>query len=91
MDNGFGVASKFSIADIESKVLVDPLLKNKISSMKYEGKNHDRIEKMINDMKRYGIVELVDEVTNTFKVLDSYDYLQQLIMRIHVPDVVEEG
>ncbi|MCK4502468.1 MAG: hypothetical protein KAU22_05490 [Desulfuromonadales bacterium] len=91
-DNSFGPGYRFSPADILVRMNVDAMLKNKLAGLKRytrEDKHATAIQKLIELLCREGFAELENEVTNSYKVLASFSYLENLIMSIHIPEEIQ--
>ncbi len=92
-DNSFGPGFRFSPAEIEVRLGVDAVLKSKLTGLKRhtgEEKFGPAIQKLIEQLCRDGFVELENEVTQSYKVLTSFRYLENLILSIHIPDEIED-
>lgn len=92
-DSAFGSGYRFSPADIVVKLNVDAMLKNKLASLKRHtrtDKFDDAIQRLIDTLCREGFAELENEVTNSYKVLASFSYLENLIMSIHIPEEIAD-
>ncbi|MCT4615358.1 MAG: hypothetical protein N4A49_10845 [Marinifilaceae bacterium] len=91
-DNSFSVGFRFTPAQVISQLEVNSDLKNKLNSLhKYhQNKSNylDSIKKIIDMLKRDNYVELVDELTETYKVLSSFSYLEELILAINIPEEI---
>jgi hypothetical protein len=93
-NSGFGVGYRFSPADILVQVKIDANLKDKLDQLKKplgEGNQQERVQRLVDDLVRYGFVALESEVTQQYKVLSSYHYIEQLIMSIHITEEVENA
>ena len=91
-DSAFGSGYRFSPADIMVKLNVDAMLKSKLGSLKRHTKTDkfdDAIQRLIDTLCREGFTELENEVTNSYKVLASFSYLEDLIMSIHIPEEIQ--
>jgi len=92
-DSAFGSGYRFSPADIVVKLNVDAMLKSKLASLKRHtrtDKFDDAIQRLIDTLCREGFAELENEVTNSYKVLASFSYLENLIMSIHIPEEIAD-
>lgn len=88
-DHSFGSGFRFSIADITVRLNTDADLKSKLISLKRITKktNHtEAVSKLVDYFLKDNFVELQDEITNTYKVLSSFEYLEELIMTLHIPE-----
>ena len=86
--------------DIESKIKslmkwIDYLaflnieLKNMIGRM-FKGKssNEDKIDSLINELLKEGFIEIENEIESRYKVLSSFNYIEEIIQKI---DIEEES
>lgn len=88
-DHSFGSGFRFSIADITVRLNTDADLKSKLTALKKITKktNHtEAVSKLVGHLLKDNFVELQDEITNTYKVLSSFEYLEELIMTLHIPE-----
>ncbi len=88
-DSSFGSGFRFSIADITVRLNTDADLKSKLSALKKITKktNHtEAVSRLVDFLIKDNFVELQDEITNTYKVLSSFGYLEELIMTLHIPE-----
>lgn len=88
-DTSFGSGFRFSIADITVRLNTDADLKSKLSALKKITKktNHtEAVSRLVDFLIKDNFVELQDEITNTYKVLSSFGYLEELIMTLHIPE-----
>lgn len=89
-DNSFGAGYRFSPPDILVKTKVDAELKTKLESLKkYSGgrENHAEIvERILDSLEKDKFIEVENVNLNQYKVLTSFQYLEQLVMTIHIPE-----
>ncbi|SKB39429.1 hypothetical protein SAMN05660776_0927 [Salegentibacter holothuriorum] len=88
-DHSFGSGFRFSIADITVRLNTDADLKSKLNSLKKITKkiNHtEAVSKLVDYLLKDNFLELQDEITNTYKVLSSFEYLEELIMTLNIPE-----
>lgn len=91
-DAAFSAGFRFQPADILVKVGSDLELKEKLNGLKKltgREKHEEIIEKIINDMKRDGFVELENEITSTYKVVAAFSYLEELVACINIPEDIQ--
>lgn len=91
-NNGFGPGFRFSPSDILVQVKMDASLKDKLATIKRTGTettNQERVERVISDLEKFGMVELENEISKTYKVAASFKYLEQLILSIHISDDIQ--
>lgn len=88
-DHSFGSGFRFSIADITVRLNTDADLKSKLTALKKITKKTnytETVSKLVDYLLKDNFVELQDEITNTYKVLSSFEYLEELIMTLHIPE-----
>lgn len=92
-ENSFGAGFRFRPYDILSKLNVDANLKSKfIKLIKHytNDKNFtSSIEKLIDMLCKEGFAELENEISNSYKILNSFSFLEELVLNIHIPDEVQ--
>ncbi len=87
----FGTGFRFTPSDLLVKINVDATLKNKLESLKKYTKEDTYmagIQKIIDLLRRDNFIELENEINNTYKVLTSFAYLEELILSINIPTEV---
>jgi hypothetical protein len=90
--NDFGSGVRFSASEILVKIKTDADLENKLEGLKkYADKNThqeiiERILKMLGDDT---FIEMENPITQQFKVLASFNYLEKLILIINIPEEVK--
>jgi len=93
-DNSFGSGFRFTPSEVLVRLNVDAELKSKLEGLKrYSGgkdKFLDIIEKILEDLRKDRFVELENEISNQFKVLASFKYLEQLIMTINISAEIKD-
>ena len=93
-DNSFGSGFRFTPSEVLVRLNVDAELKSKLEGLKrYSGgkdKFLDIIEKILEDLRKDRFVELENEISNQFKVLSSFKYLEQLIMTINISAEIKD-
>lgn len=90
-DNSFGAGYRFTPSDILVRIKIDAELESKLEGLsKYaqRDKHQDIVEKILKDLMSDTFIELENEITHQYKVLDSFKYLEQLILTIHIPEEV---
>jgi len=91
-ENSFGAGFRFIPADILVRLTIDATLKNKLTKLaKYtkEQNFNASIEKLIEMLCKEGFAELENEISSSYKILNSFSYLQELLSNIHIPDEVQ--
>jgi hypothetical protein len=95
VDTSFASGYSFSPSDIEVKISVDAILKSKAdgvrSTLKLDEKTSYRevVGKTIESLCKDGYAEIENEILNSYKVLSSFKYLEELIANINIPDEVQ--
>ena len=88
-DNAFAPGFRFQPSDILVRLKLDAELKEKLGGLKkYTGKEKqdEILEKVLNDLKRDGFIELENEITSTYKVVAAFNYLEELVTCINIPE-----
>lgn len=87
-DNGFGF--RFRPSSILVRLSVDADLKNKLEGLKkYAGgkeKHAEIISKILDKLEKDNFIEVENEMTEEYKTLASFAYLEQLILNINIPE-----
>ena len=89
----FASGFRFTPSEIVVKIGVDAVLKSKLLALEKltKEKNHqESIEKLIKMLCDGGFVELENDISNTYKVLSSFKYLEELIDSINIPDEIQD-
>lgn len=91
-DNSFGSGYRFTPSDILVKLNIDAELKTKLEGLKKHGGGKERfdeiIEKILDMLARDSFIEIENEISNTYKVLASFNYLEKLVLAINIPEEV---
>ncbi len=89
-DNAFGSGYRFAPSSILVKLNMDAGLKTKLEALKkYSGgkeKHVEIIEKILEFLEKDKFIELENMITHQYKVLSSFNYLEQLIMTINISE-----
>ena len=89
-DNSFGSGFRFSPSDILVQLNLNAELKAKIDSLKKYAPNKVKhveiLAKTINDLKSDRFIELENEISEQYKVLSAFKYLENLVLTIHITD-----
>lgn len=91
-DNAFSSGYRFTPHEIVVKLKVDLQLKNKLSTLKKYTKapnEADSIAKLSEILTKEGFCELENEISDSFKVLASFSYLEELILNINISEEVK--
>lgn len=89
-DSTFDVGYRFTPAEVVSQLTNNADLKGKLEKLKNLGgqkKNYpERMEKLVAKLEKENFVALDNEVSQTYKVLTSFNYLKDLINSINLTD-----
>lgn len=91
-DNAFNTGYRFSPSQILVKIKTDVELDAKLDHLKKytdKIKHQDILDKVIKRLTDDTFVELENEITQEYKVLASFKYLEQLILTINIADEVK--
>lgn len=92
-DHSFGPGYRFTPAEILVKLAVDADLKNKLEGLKKysagKEKHAEILEKILDLLRKDNFLDLENEITNSYKALASFSYLERLILSIHIPESVQ--
>lgn len=92
-DSSFDVGFRFSPSDIVNQLKNNADLKSKLEKLKKVSKdkktNSERIKKIIEKLEKDNFVTLENEITETYKVLTSLNYLKDIITAINIPEEIE--
>jgi len=93
VDHSFGPGYRFTPSDILVKLAVDVNLKNKLEGLKkYSGgkeKHAEILDKVLDQLRRDNFIELENEISNSYKALASFHYLERLILSINISESVK--
>ena len=88
-NNSFGPGYRFTAADILVQVKMDASLKDKLETFKKTGSDNayaDKVQKIIEELVKFGMLELENEINHLYKVTAAFKYLEQLIVSIHIAE-----
>ena len=92
-DSSFDVGFRFAPADIVNQLKNNADLKTKLESLKKisgDQKNYtDRVKKIIERLEKENFITLENELSETYKVLTSFNYLKDIITTINIPEAIE--
>jgi hypothetical protein len=92
-DSSFDVGYRFSPSDIINQLKNNADLKTKLDTLKKitsDKKNHsDKVKKVIEKLEKDNFITLENEITETYKVLTSFNYLKDIITTINIPEEIE--
>ena len=89
-DNSFGSGTRISPHDILVRLNTDIELEEKLTSLKKYAGDKDNYSEIIGRlfelMEKDTFLELDNPISNTYKVLASFKYLEELILTINLPE-----
>lgn len=94
-DNSFGSGYRFTPSEILVKLSVDANLKSKLEGLKKhtseKEKHADILNKILDLLVKDNFIDLENEISTSYKTLASFNYMEQLVLSINIPeDVVNE-
>jgi hypothetical protein len=78
--------------EIAGQLEINSSLKDQLAGLRRGSadKNHmEQVDALFAELRREGFIELENETTQTWKLLDAWDYMEQLVMAVSISD--EEG
>lgn len=94
-DNAFASGYHFTPSEITVKIGVDAVLKSKADGLRKITKAEDKtpyneiVLKAVELLCKDGFAEMENEILKSYKVLSSFKYLEELIMKINIPEEVK--
>ena len=91
-ENSFGASYRFTPSDILVRLNVDAVLKTKLLGLqKYtkEEKFADSIQRLLKILCTEGYAELENEISNSYKIMASFAYLEEFILNINIPEEIQ--
>ena len=92
-DSSFGPGYRFTPSDILVRINVDALLKNKLEGLKKytsEDTYAESLKKIIRMLCNDNFVEMENELSDSYKALSSFRYLEELILSINIPEDADD-
>lgn len=91
-NSGFGPGYRFTPSEILVQVKIDANLKDKLEQLKKplgEGNQRDKVQRLIDELEKYGLAELENEISQQYKVLSAFKYIEELIVSIHITEELQ--
>ncbi len=92
-DSSFDIGFRFTPSEIHNQLKNNADLKAKLDSLKKISTTKeaylDRIQKLIDKLEKDNYITLESLVSDTYKVLTSFNYLKDLINMINIPEEIE--
>lgn len=92
-DSSFGSGYRFEPQEISVQLKVNATLKSKLKALrKYTQTDNelDGIKKLVDRLKSDGYLELENEISDSYKVLTSFTYIETLILNINLSEEVQD-
>jgi hypothetical protein len=96
LDSSFGPGYSFSPSQAAVKISVDAFLQNKADGIRNilrideNVPYKDLVAKVAELLCRDGFMESENEILNTYKVLSSFKFLEELIDNINIPEEIKD-
>ncbi len=90
-DNSFSAGYRFSPSEILVRIKTDAELETKLENLQRhtdKTKHQEILDRIFKKLMDDTYIELENEITNQYKVLASFKYLEQLILTINIPENV---
>lgn len=89
-DNTFASGYLFSPVDIESRVKVDVDLKEKLRNMSSGQLSiAQMVKNLVEGLRNEGFVELENAFYDRYKVVAAFNYAEELVLSINIPEEIE--
>jgi hypothetical protein len=93
-DHSFGTGYRFTPSDILIRLSVDADMKNKLEGLKKyaagKEKHADILDKVLDQLRRDNFIELENEISNSYKALSSFHYMERLVLSINITDTAQK-
>jgi len=91
-DSSFGSGYRFTPSDILVRLKLEAELKSKLEGLKKhtggKEKFNEIIDKILGDLEKDKFIGLENKISNQYKVLSAFGYLEQLVMAINISENV---
>lgn len=91
-DASFGSGYRFEPQEIAVHLKVNATLKSKLRALKKYTSTDNELEgikKLVELLRKDGYVELENEISDSYKVLASFSYLEKLILNINLSEEIQ--
>ena len=82
--------ARFQPYDILKQVEINLSLKEQLVDLQKRtnpGKNYqEMLNDLIKEIQKEGLIDLENEIDQTWKILDSWDYMEKLVMAVNIQD-----
>lgn len=79
--------ARISPHEIAAQLDINSALKDQLHGLQRgQGKKNyaEQLDALFTELKREGFIELENETTQTWKLLDAWDYMEQLVMAVNI-------
>jgi hypothetical protein len=91
-DESFGPGYRFTPSDFLIRLNTDAGLRDKLTGLKKYAANKDKLEEVIDRiidlLRKDGFIEVENEVFRSYKVTSAFNYLEQLVLSINIPEEI---
>lgn len=90
-DNSFSAGYRFSPSEILVRIKTDAELETKLEGLKKQTNEESHqgiLDKILKKLIDDTFLELENKITNQYKVLNAFKYLEQLILTINIPEEI---
>ncbi len=91
-DSSFDIGFRFTPSEIVNQLKNNADLKTKLDNLKKistDKKSYlDQIKKLIEKLEKDNYITLENEISETYKVLTSFNYLKDLVNTINIPEII---
>ena len=86
--------ARFSPYDILPQIDINLTLKEQLCEIQKRnssGKNYqEMMDSLLKEMQKDGFIDLENEMDQTWKILDAWDYMEQMVLGVNIQDDEEE-
>ncbi|AHW60639.1 hypothetical protein SAMN05444285_12382 [Draconibacterium orientale] len=82
--------ARFKLFDILQQIDINMSLKEQLTDLQKRtnpGRNYqEMLNDLIREVQKEGFIDLENEMDQTWKILDSWDYMEKLVMAVNIQD-----
>ncbi len=82
--------ARFKLFDILQQIDINLSLKEQLTDLQKRinpGKNYqEMLNDLIREVQKEGFIDLENEMDQTWKILDSWDYMEKMVMAVNIQD-----
>ena len=87
--------ARFSPHDILAQLDINLSLKEQLTNLQKRNSNDRNFQEMLNallkEVQKEGFIDLENELNQTWKILDAWDYMELLVMAVSIEEEKEEN